>query len=57
MCGIVGLFAKTQSIEDNLGAYLSNMLEEMTERGPDSAGVAVYHDPVKPLVVLCSCRC
>jgi len=47
MCGIVGLFAKTASIEANLGSHLSNMLIEMTERGPDSAGIAVYRNPVK----------
>ena len=42
MCGIVGLFAKTQSVEDNLGNLLSDMLVIMSDRGPDSAGVAVY---------------
>lgn len=47
MCGIVGLFAKSASIEDKLGAHLSNMLIEMTERGPDSAGLAVYRKPVE----------
>ncbi|MCZ6803154.1 MAG: glutamine amidotransferase family protein [Proteobacteria bacterium] len=47
MCGIVGLFAKTASIEANLGSHLANMLIEMTERGPDSAGIAVYRNPVK----------
>lgn len=33
-------------MEANLGTWLSDMLVEMTDRGPDSAGVAVYHDPV-----------
>jgi len=47
VCGIVGLFAKTASIEANLGSHLANMLIEMTERGPDSAGIAVYRNPVK----------
>ena len=42
MCGIVGLFAKTQSVEDSLGKLLSDMLVIMSDRGPDSAGVAVY---------------
>ena len=42
MCGIVGLFSKSEIIEANLGRYLSQMLVEMTERGPDSAGIAVY---------------
>ena len=46
MCGIVGLFAKTPEFEYQLGYYLTPMLLEMTERGPDSAGVAVYRNPV-----------
>jgi glutamate synthase domain-containing protein 1 len=45
MCGIVGLFAKTPEIEDALGAHLAAMLAQMSDRGPDSAGVAVYRDP------------
>ena len=46
MCGIVGLFAKTPEVEAKLGEHLSAMLIEMTDRGPDSAGVAVYRNPV-----------
>lgn len=46
MCGIVGLFAKTPEFETQLGHYLAPMLLEMTDRGPDSAGVAVYRNPV-----------
>jgi len=42
MCGIVGLFIKNPALEAELGLHLSNMLVEMTERGPDSAGIAVY---------------
>ena len=45
MCGIVGLFAKSAEIEERLGAHLAAMLEQMGDRGPDSAGVAVYRDP------------
>ena len=45
MCGIVGLFAKTPEIEERLGVHLSAMLVQMSDRGPDSAGVAVYRDP------------
>jgi glutamate synthase domain-containing protein 1 len=45
MCGIVGLFAKSNEIEDSLGRYLAEMLTQMSDRGPDSAGVAVYRDP------------
>ena len=42
MCGIVGLFIKNPAMEKELGEHLSNMLVEMTERGPDSAGIAMY---------------
>jgi methylamine---glutamate N-methyltransferase subunit A len=45
MCGIVGLFAKSPEIEEALGAHLAAMLAQMSDRGPDSAGVAVYRDP------------
>jgi glutamate synthase domain-containing protein 1 len=45
MCGIVGLFAKSPEIEERLGAHLAAMLVQMSSRGPDSAGVAVYRDP------------
>lgn len=48
MCGIVGLFIKNVGMQKDLGNYLSAMLMEMTERGPDSTGVAIYHDPVHP---------
>ena len=47
MCGIVGLFAKSETIEASLGLHLTNMLIEMTERGPDSAGIAIYRLPVE----------
>ncbi|MGC2050829.1 MAG: glutamine amidotransferase [Methylovirgula sp.] len=42
MCGIVGLFLKNPSLEPKLGAMLSSMLGVMCDRGPDSAGFAVY---------------
>jgi methylamine---glutamate N-methyltransferase subunit A len=45
MCGIVGLFCKSPELEPQLGEHLSAMLVQMDERGPDSAGVAVYRDP------------
>jgi glutamate synthase domain-containing protein 1 len=45
MCGIVGLFAKSPEIEESLGEHLAAMLVQMSSRGPDSAGVAVYRDP------------
>lgn len=42
MCGIVGLFLKDKTLEPQLGAMLSEMLVMLTDRGPDSAGIAVY---------------
>ena len=42
MCGIVGLFLKNPDLEPRLGALMVPMLAAMTERGPDSAGFAVY---------------
>ena len=45
MCGIVGLFAKSSEVEMRLGVHLAAMLSQMNDRGPDSAGVAVYRDP------------
>jgi len=44
MCGIVGLFLKDRSLEPQLGALLGGMMEVMTDRGPDSAGFAIYGD-------------
>jgi methylamine---glutamate N-methyltransferase subunit A len=42
MCGIVGLFLKDPKLEPMLGAMLTDMLITMTDRGPDSAGIAIY---------------
>jgi methylamine---glutamate N-methyltransferase subunit A len=42
MCGIVGLFLKDDRLQPNLGSMLSPMLAAMTDRGPDSAGFAIY---------------
>ena len=42
MCGIVGLFLKNKALEPELGTMLSGMLATMCDRGPDSAGFAVY---------------
>ena len=46
MCGIVGLYLKNAALEDQLGALFAPMLIEMTDRGPDSAGFAIYGDEV-----------
>lgn len=42
MCGIVGLFLKDKTLEPQLGEMLTAMLITMTDRGPDSAGIAIY---------------
>lgn len=42
MCGIVGLFLKDEALEPQLGAMTAGMLATMSDRGPDSAGFAVY---------------
>lgn len=46
MCGIVGLFLKNPALHEHLGSLLTEMLITMTDRGPDSAGIAVYQNPV-----------
>jgi glutamate synthase domain-containing protein 1 len=45
MCGIVGLFLKTPELEPQIGRLTAAMLDVMTDRGPDSAGFAVYGRP------------
>lgn len=42
MCGIVGLFLKNPALEPKLGRLSAAMLAVMSDRGPDSAGFAVY---------------
>jgi glutamate synthase domain-containing protein 1 len=44
MCGIAGLFLKNRALEPELGGMLANMLSVLTDRGPDSAGFAIYRD-------------
>ncbi|WP_296058641.1 glutamine amidotransferase family protein [uncultured Amphritea sp.] len=46
MCGIVGLYLKNKALESQLGALFEPMLIAMTDRGPDSAGFAIYGDEV-----------
>src|SRR5918992_533662 len=45
MCGIAGLFSKSLDVSESLGSHLGEMLLQLSDRGPDSAGVAVYRDP------------
>jgi glutamate synthase domain-containing protein 1 len=42
MCGIVGLFLKDDKLSGELGAHMAGMLAALSERGPDSAGFAIY---------------
>ena len=42
MCGIVGLFLKDPGFEPQLGAMMADMLVTLSDRGPDSAGFAIY---------------
>ena len=46
MCGIVGLYLKNPALESMIGELFAPMLIAMTERGPDSAGFAIYGDEV-----------
>lgn len=42
MCGIVGLLVKKPALRPQLGELMVPMLVGMTERGPDSSGMAVF---------------
>lgn len=46
MCGIVGLFLKDMGLSPQLGHLMTDMLITMTDRGPDSAGIAIYGEDV-----------
>ncbi len=52
MCGIVGLFLKDKALEPKLGSMLTDMLVTMTDRGPDSAGIAIYGTDIDSKVKL-----
>ena len=51
MCGIAGLYTKTDTLRSQLGFHLAAMLRQLSDRGPDSAGVAFYRDPAPDGVV------
>jgi len=46
MCGIVGLLVKKPELQARLGEWMVPMLIGMSERGPDSAGLAVFTEPL-----------
>ena len=52
MCGIVGLFLKDRSLEPALGGLLAGMLGTLCDRGPDSAGFAIYGAETKDAIKL-----
>ena len=54
MCGIVGLFLKDSKLEAELGRLTAAMLSELRDRGPDSAGFAVYGGEVPGITKICA---
>ncbi len=52
MCGIVGLYLKDCALEPELGVLLAGMLGTLCDRGPDSAGFAVYGAPAPGAIKL-----
>lgn len=50
MCGIVGFLAKKRAFFESLGDHLVPMLTCMGDRGPDSAGLALFSKPLPELV-------
>jgi methylamine---glutamate N-methyltransferase subunit A len=54
MCGIVGLFLKAPALEPELGRLTALMLHEMCDRGPDSAGFAVYGAESPGITKICA---
>ena len=55
MCGIVGIYLKTKKYEKTLGKMLSEMLNNMESRGPDSAGFAIYKNESKKIYKFSLC--
>ena len=46
MCGIIGLMLKNEELRPSLGKLVLPMFDCMAERGPDSAGLAVFTNAV-----------
>lgn len=46
MCGIVGLLVKNPQLREHLGELMVPMLIGMSDRGSDSAGLAVFAEPL-----------
>jgi glutamate synthase domain-containing protein 1 len=47
VCGIVGLLVKKAELRDSLGQLVTPMVDCMGTRGPDSAGLAVFREPLQ----------
>ncbi|MDR6416499.1 glutamine amidotransferase [Pseudarthrobacter sulfonivorans] len=45
MCGIAALQLRNPLLHPQMGSLLSSMMCQIVDRGPDSAGVAVYNTP------------
>src|SRR3981189_3154950 len=45
MCGIVGLHLREPALYPRLGELLTMIVGQLADRGPDSAGMAIYGDP------------
>jgi len=54
MCGIVGLFLKNVALEPELGRLTAAMVRELRDRGPDSAGFAVYGEETSGITKICA---
>ena len=48
MCGVVGLLIRNPALEPALGVLLEPMIGALSDRGPDSSGIAVYSDRPDP---------
>ena len=46
MCGIAGIFLIDEELGPSLGELLTIMLEPLSDRGPDSAGIAIYSEGI-----------
>jgi glutamate synthase domain-containing protein 1 len=53
MCGIAGLFLKNKKLQRDLGKLTALMMRELCDRGPDSAGFAVYGGESKGATKIC----
>lgn len=47
MCGIIGLLVREPELRQKLGELVVPMFDCMGERGPDSAGLAVFGEPLE----------